>query len=257
MAWGPWSESGMAADGLGEADWARLARLGISGMTNDEALTLLDLGVATGKPTVVPVRLDLAGLRVRGTEPPALLRGLVRVAATAAPAAQGEIALRDRLAELPEGEYDRAVLDFVRGQVALVLGLPEAGQVDAGRAFRDLGFDSLIAVELRNRLVAATGLRLSPTVVFEYPTAQSLAGLLGTELAPKREDPAEAAFAELESALTAVSRLDPDLLAQSGISGRLRDLLSRMEDERPTTDDLDTASDDELFQLVDARRGSL
>src|SRR5262249_26513312 len=111
------------------------------------------------------------------------LRGLVRTPV------QRRAATSSPLAGVPVERYRDVLLDLVRGQVAVVLGHGSAAAVDPDRAFTELGFDSLTAVELRNRLATATGLRLPATLVFDYPSAQALAGHLDGELAGDASNP--------------------------------------------------------------------
>ncbi|WP_203935260.1 type I polyketide synthase, partial [Virgisporangium ochraceum] len=168
VAWGLWAQ----ADGMG-ADVRHLA-----GLSNEEGLALFDAALTADTPLLVPTRLDLAAVRAGGTVP-ALLRGLVRMPARRAAAQSG---IGQRLAGLSAAEADRLLLDLVRGQVAAVLGHAGAGAIEPGRAFTELGFDSLTAVELRNRLAEATGLRLPATLVFDYPSARVLADFLRDEV---------------------------------------------------------------------------
>ncbi|WP_455569198.1 SDR family NAD(P)-dependent oxidoreductase [Streptomyces misionensis] len=183
LAWGPWAQEGTMADTLDEAGRSRMARSGVLPLPTEDALRLFDAGLASDEPVLVPVRLDTAALRDRAAQTvPALLRGLVRVPprGTARRAATGSPA--ERLAGLTGEDRDDALLDLVRGEVAAVLGHSSPGAVQPTHAFQDLGFDSLTAVELRNRLAAATGLRLPATLVFDHPTPTALARHLGTEL---------------------------------------------------------------------------
>ncbi|MFI9048134.1 type I polyketide synthase, partial [Streptomyces sp. NPDC053427] len=187
LAWGPWEQTGGMTGGVSDDDMRRMARAGIPALAVEQGLALFDAALATGDATLAPVRLDLPALRAQGEVPP-LLRSLIRTrsrrAAVAASAAADGLA--QRLARLDEEGRDDLVLDLVRGQVALVLGHATGSDIDAGRAFRELGFDSLTAVELRNRLNTVTGLRLPATLVFDYPTVRHLATyilgeLLGTD----------------------------------------------------------------------------
>ena len=188
LAWGAWQQPDGMAGQLGEADRLRMAREGFGLIGDDVGLALLDAADATGEALLVAAPLDLIRLRARGEDLPALLSGLVRVprrsAAGTAPGATGggESGLAARLAVLPESERDAALLDIVLAQAALVLGMAGADAIEVGRSFRELGFDSLTAVELRNRLNAATGLRLPATLVFDYPTPGTLAGFVRSSL---------------------------------------------------------------------------
>ncbi|KJS57883.1 type I polyketide synthase, partial [Streptomyces rubellomurinus] len=176
LAWGFWADGRGAAD-AGSADAALVAQAGIRPLTAATALDLFDRALAAAEPLLAPVELDPAVLReqARAGLLPALLRGLVRVPARRS-ASGRTLALR--LAEVPEAERLGAVLDLVRAQVASVLGHDSADEVDGDRAFKELGFDSVMAVELRNRLAQSTGVPLPATVVFDHPTPQAVARLL-------------------------------------------------------------------------------
>ncbi|MFF3959896.1 beta-ketoacyl synthase N-terminal-like domain-containing protein, partial [Streptomyces sp. NPDC001890] len=186
LAWGPWAEGGMAGR-LDAADIARMRRAGVPPLSNEEGLELFDAGMAADAAALVPVRIDLSVVRksaAQGAEVPHLLRGLVRVPQRRAVTQDGSAAggLAGRLAGRSAEERLQLVLDVVRGEVATVLGHASGDAVPAQRAFTELGFDSLTAVELRNRLGKVTGLRLPATLVFDYPSATVLAEFLTTEL---------------------------------------------------------------------------
>ncbi|MET9757335.1 SDR family NAD(P)-dependent oxidoreductase, partial [Streptomyces syringium] len=183
LAWGPWDRTGGMTGTLADADAERLARSGVPPLSAEQGVTLFDAALAADAPVVVPVRLDLPALRAQG-EVHALLRGLVRTRSRRAVVAGSGTAagLVQRLGRLDGTERHEVLLDLVRGQVALVLGHAKGDEVDPARAFRDLGFDSLTAVELRNRLNTATGLRLPATLVFDYPSVRSLASYILDEL---------------------------------------------------------------------------
>ncbi|MFD6838098.1 SDR family NAD(P)-dependent oxidoreductase, partial [Streptomyces diastaticus] len=183
LVWGPWEGDAGMTRALSETDRRRIARSGLPPVSAEQGTALFDAALASGEPVVLPVRLDLAALRGEEDIAP-LLRGLVRRRGRRS-AAGGSVAtagLVQRLGALGRDERREVLLDLVRGQVAVVLGHAGVQSVDPGRAFQDLGFDSLTAVELRNRLGKSTGLRLPATVVFDYPTVHALVGYLLEEL---------------------------------------------------------------------------
>ncbi|MEY9969559.1 acyl transferase domain-containing protein/thioesterase domain-containing protein/acyl carrier protein [Streptacidiphilus sp. MAP12-16] len=191
LAWGLWADEGGTGGmggALGSSDAQRMARGGVAALSPAEGLHLFDVSAGADEALLVPIRLDLAGLRAQadsGMLPP-LLRSLLRMplrrTAEAGMRSGGNSPLAQRLAALPEAEREAALLEVVRSEAAAVLGYAGSHAVDADRAFKDLGFDSLTAVELRNRLNAATGLRLPATLVFDYPNPAALADLLRGEV---------------------------------------------------------------------------
>ncbi|MEV0416570.1 beta-ketoacyl synthase N-terminal-like domain-containing protein, partial [Streptomyces sp. NPDC050448] len=192
LAWGPWAESGMVAD---EALEARMRRDGVPPMNGSAAIRALGQAVAGADAslTVADVVWEqyLSGhTAVRGST---LFDELSEVRATRSAAeartdraasaqADGPLSLGARLAALAPAEQVRELLGLVRTHVAAVLGHGGADAVGAERAFKELGFDSLTAVELRNRLNAATELWLPVTLVYDYPTSAALAEYLREEL---------------------------------------------------------------------------
>ncbi|MGV9269557.1 type I polyketide synthase [Kitasatospora sp. NPDC003701] len=260
LAWGLWEQQAGMAGALDDATLARMRRSGVRSLTPQDGLALFDRALAGADPTVLPVRLDVAALRRAGADLPPLLRGLAGPAAGPGrrPDAGAAEGLKRRLAGLSEADRERTLLDLVRGQVAVVLGHSDAAPVGADRAFDDLGFDSLTAVELRNRLTTATGLRLPATLVFDYPTAAELARYLDAELpregAPSAA-PALAELARLEAVLDGVGTDHPD---RARIAARLRALTARWSDQHGSASgeppvpelELDSAGDDEVFDFI-------
>ena len=180
IAWGLWEREGGMTSGLTEADLARMRRGGIEALSDERGLALFDAALGAGRPRVLALPLDPAGLRSQsaaGALPP-ILRGLVR---STRRRSAGSGSLAAKLASLPEAEHRGFVLELVRGEAATVLGHASAREIEPDRAFQEIGFDSLAAVELRNRLNSATGLRLGATTVFDYPTSAALAERLLSE----------------------------------------------------------------------------
>ncbi|MGW2149808.1 SDR family NAD(P)-dependent oxidoreductase [Nonomuraea bangladeshensis] len=189
LAWGPWSEERGMAGRIDARDEARMRAAGLVSLTAGQGLALLDAGLQTGQPFLVSARFDPAALGRRG-DLPALLRELAGPAAR--PAAPSGASADDadggvrpvvaELAHLPAQQRQRRLLDVVCGEAAATLGHDSAQAIDADRPFQEFGFDSLTAVELRNRLHAVTGLRLTPTLVFDHPTPRALATHLDAAL---------------------------------------------------------------------------
>ncbi|MEU2560356.1 SDR family NAD(P)-dependent oxidoreductase [Streptomyces longispororuber] len=198
LAWGLWADQGGMAGALAEGDIDRMNRAGVAALSAAEGLALLDASLAQPDGALVPMKLDTGVLREQfGAEVPPLFRGLVRAQVRKAaapqaggPADTGRVPLAERLAGLGAEEREQALVDLVRADVAAVLGYPSPESVDAAKAFKELGFDSLTSVELRNRLNAATALRLPASLVFDYPTPVALAAHLGTELLGALPEPA-------------------------------------------------------------------
>ncbi|MGP3969012.1 SDR family NAD(P)-dependent oxidoreductase, partial [Streptomyces sp. 6N223] len=189
LAWGLWGVGDGMTEHLATADLARMARSGTAAISEEQGLALFDAGLASALPVLVPARFDLAVLREQaaaGTLPP-LLRRLVRVpvrtasAGSAAPAAEAP-SWAGRLAGLPEAEQDLVIGELLRERIAAVLAHPDPDSIELGRTFQQLGLDSLTALELRNAIHAATGVRLPATAIFDYPTPETLVGHLRTEL---------------------------------------------------------------------------
>ncbi|MFD5317157.1 type I polyketide synthase [Streptomyces sp. NPDC127098] len=202
LGWGLWAEASGMTGHLTEADQARMARLGLTPMSTDHGLGLLDAARAVDRPLLLPMTVDTAAL---GASPdlPATLRGLVRgrtrgaavLGVASAARTVADSALATRLRGLTEGERARTLLDLVTREAAIVLGRADAGGIGTERRFSEIGFDSLTSVELRNRLNAATGLRLPAALTFDYPTPEALAGELLIRLTG-RQEPAAAPGAE-------------------------------------------------------------
>jgi len=209
LAWGLWADASAMTGHLSEGERARIGRGGMAALAADEGLALLDAAAARDEAVLVPARLDVTGLRAqaaRGALVPALLRGLVpppdgpgrRSAAAVAAGADTADELRRQLAGMPSAERDQVLADLVRAHAAAVLGHDSPEAMGPDRSFKEIGFDSLTAVELRNRLNAATGLRLSATLVFDYPTPAALTQHLRASLAPDGDDDAGSGSAEAE-----------------------------------------------------------
>ncbi|MFC9955147.1 SDR family NAD(P)-dependent oxidoreductase, partial [Streptomyces prasinus] len=267
LAWGLWdTEDGMAG-GLGRRERDRAATAGVIGV--EQGMALFDAARALPHAHLVPVALDLARLRdeAKRHPVPALLRGLVRAPAERTRA--GAAAPRDLaadLARLPEPEQRRTVLDLVRAHAAAVLGYDGPDAVAAEHAFTKLGFDSLTAVELRNRLTGATGLRLPAGLVFDHPTPAALAAHLWTGLTgstdPARAD-AAAVLAGLDRLEAAVGRLTAAGADDPAVADRLRALLARVSGDgtdpagakSAVADRLEDASASDVFDFIDKELG--
>ncbi|MFI6653853.1 SDR family NAD(P)-dependent oxidoreductase [Streptomyces sp. NPDC050529] len=262
LAWGLWAEAGGMAGGLEAAELARLERMGVGALPTDLGLDLFDQARQLDEALLAPVRLDLAALRAQaraGSLPP-LFRGLVRMPAQ--PVQSMDVPLAQQLAGLQETERQQVVLQLVQGQVAAILGHASPGAIDPDRAFKELGFDSLGAVELRNRLTRASGVRLPATLVFDHPTSGAVAQLILAEVGGDVEPPFEQELRRLEDTFEAMIA-SVAAGERQRVAGRLRTLLDRLgEGDRRADERIDVnerfeaaSTADEVLRLIDAEFG--
>jgi type I polyketide synthase PikAII len=248
---------------LGRAEIARMARQGVAPLPHEAGFALFDHALSEGLTALVPARLDLSSLARESSSPsavPALFRSLVERAPRQAASSTRvpESNLCARLSALPESERRGAIANAVREEIASVLGLTPA-EVGADSPLRSLGLDSLMAVELKNRLSRRFETALPATLAFDYPSLSALAGMLGDKLkldrAPTWSD------ADVRRKLERVS------IAALRASGVLERLM-REDDEAPARDsyvaprpDLnidDIEGDallDEMERMLEASRG--
>ncbi|WP_224111102.1 type I polyketide synthase, partial [Mycobacterium avium] len=224
LGWGLWDQASAMTGGLGAADLARFGRDGIVAMSSQEALELMDTALIVDEPFLLPAHIDLAALRVKfdgGTLPPMFVDLINaptrRQVDDSLAAAKSKSALLQRLEGLPEDEQQAVLLDLVRSNIATVLGSSSPEAIHPDRAFQELGFDSLTAVEMRNRLKAATGLALSPTLIFDYPNSAALAGYMYRELVGTSEQPTAAAAPGEAEIQRVVGSIPVKRLRQAGV----------------------------------------
>ncbi|QWF78546.1 type I polyketide synthase [Amycolatopsis sp. CA-230715] len=267
LAWGLWATDGGMTGELGEADLQRMSRGGVLPLTPQHGLALFDKASTVDEPVLVPIGLDTGA--IRQTDPaavPPLLRGLARATVQRRTAA-GQSAeadgpsLAQQLGALGEPERLRLVLDLVCGHVAAVLGLASAAAVDPLRPFQEMGFDSLTAVELRNRLGAETQLRLPHTIVFDNPTADALAAHLLAELPLEKGGQAAQLRQELDRLDSVLATTTVDDEEHEEITRRLNEVLAKWGNGRraaapsAAATDLESATADEIFDLIDNELG--
>ncbi|MEU9609884.1 beta-ketoacyl reductase, partial [Streptomyces sp. NPDC048057] len=268
LAWGTWEHATNMTTHLSTADQTRMnrraSRTGVVGIKPAEGMELFDAAVTSGRALLVPVKLDLQGVRAGaagGGGVPPLLRGLVPAArqqARAAAATDGELVRR--LSGLDAAEQEALLLDLVRTQAAAVLGHSGPGGVRADTAFKDVGFDSLTSVELRNRLRAATGLKLPATLVFDQPNPLVLARHLRAGLGVT-DDVLARVHARIEDVEALIGALPLDAAMKSSVALRLQGLVARcngvLEQGAAATvaEQLESASADEVLDFIDDELG--
>ncbi|MFC9788957.1 SDR family NAD(P)-dependent oxidoreductase [Rhodococcus sp. NPDC127528] len=259
IAWGMWAPPSAMTDNLGAIDRARARRSGMVPMPAADGLALLDSALTAGVPTVAAARFAHSG--VSAPYVPASLRGLVRESRPRAARpdsvgtgsdGSGPSEWAQRLADRSIPEQRHLMLDLVRGGAAAVLGYDASDSVDPDQAFKELGFDSLAAVALRNHLGAATGLRLPPTMVFDHPSPRAVAEFLRAELVP---DPMSVACADVDRLRATVAELGDDLEARSAIARRLESLLADVGAaggaHADAVDKIHAATSEEILDLID------
>ncbi|MFF1717530.1 type I polyketide synthase, partial [Streptomyces sp. NPDC058268] len=268
LSWGLWQQAGHGLTAhLGTPELNRMRRQGITALTTTQALTLLDTAMRSERPHVVPVRLDLSALhreQDRGGDIPTLFRSLVRARLRRADEAEHTPdALRDRLLALPEADRPEAVTELVRREVATVLGISDATSIGAQQVLKDLGIDSLMAVEVRRRLSTATGVALPATLAFDHPTPTAITGLVldrlelgGARASASAPRVTKDQISELADLLRSST---PQLLESEGLVSRFFDLQAALAKTAATPGepevDIEDSSQEDLLEFLDRKFG--
>jgi short-subunit dehydrogenase/acyl carrier protein len=266
VAWGAWAGSGMASDGVAE-DRAR--RSGVLPMPPEHAVAALGQVAAGDDPAVAVADVDWQRFAPAFTSvrPSPVLSGVPEARRAVEAAARSEKSdgegrdlLAERLAVLSAAEQEQVLLDLVRAEAAAVLGYPSPDSIAPAAAFRDLGFDSLTAVELRNRLGVTAGIQLSATLVFDYPTSVVLAEYLRGVITHDRAATGLPVFTELDRLESMISTVSTEELTR--VSARLEAILAKSRSAEDTANndsvdpDLKQATADEIFNLIDNEFGN-
>ncbi|MFI9052887.1 SDR family NAD(P)-dependent oxidoreductase, partial [Streptomyces sp. NPDC053427] len=262
LAWGHWAQTSGLTNHLDQNDLARMNRAGIMPLSTEDALTLLDTALTTGRPNLLPVRLNQPALRAQATAGtlPALLSGIISAPTTRGSGRQTRraVPLTEQLAGLGENQQRETLIDLVRTHAATVLGHPTPDTLQTNRGFQELGLDSLTAVELRNRLTTATGLRLPATLIFDHPTVAEVAQYLFEEVVTAESAAPDPVLQELDRIERDFSALSED--TRTLLTSKLQNLLAKLgEQPSPGADSvaqqIDSASDNEIFRFIDEELG--
>jgi polyketide synthase 7 len=269
MAWGLWEQASGMTQHLGDRDKARMNRVGLAPLSTEQALGLFDAAMLADREVVVASRLDQDALSDNRAALPPLLSRLatrpVRRVVDETDTVALMTGLSARLQGLTSEQRHRQLVDLVCDNAARVLGRPNTADINAGRAFQELGFDSLTAVELRNRLKSATGLTLSPTLIFDYPTPAILAEHLDTRLAVSTDQPdLVVRFNEISRELqTLLDRPDWKPEDKTQLGAQIGTLLASLGTHAvpdvpydPRDEDIHNATESELFAILDEELGS-
>ncbi|MFC5751453.1 type I polyketide synthase [Actinomadura rugatobispora] len=263
VAWGSWGGGGMVDEAAGEF----LRRLGIKEMDPDLAIGALRQALDRGESGLVVTDIDwerfvppytLARRRPLLLDLPEAREAQQGAESDPDDEAAGSSELAERLAGMTGTERDRTLLGLVRAQVAAILGY-DADEIEPGRAFKEIGFDSVTAVDFRNRLSRAAGVRLPATVVFDHATPAALAAHLGTRLSAGGDDaPIQAHLDRLEASIATLPR---ERIEGDGVVERLRALVGRLTEPAAdaagggVADRLEAASADDVFDFIDKELG--
>ncbi|MCM6776660.1 type I polyketide synthase [Nocardia sp. CDC159] len=255
LAWGMWGPATGMTEHLGEADRARIRGRGVVALSEAEGLALFDDSWASGATMTVPAGLDTAAIRANtdADEIPPAYRGLFRAGRRAADAGSGESSkFVSSLAGLDPAEQEKRILEVIRTHGAAILGHDSPDVIGPDQPFMELGFDSLGAVEFRNRLKAATGSKLPTTVIFDYPTPAALASYIRQEIAPT-DKPALRILAQVDSLTQAATGAAWEAGDLTELTTKLTNLLNTLRGVVPdgVSEKLESADDQELFEFID------
>ncbi len=268
VAWGLWEQASGMTQHLSDRDKARMSRGGLAPLSTPHALQLFDEAMLADRPLLVAARIDAAGLGAGGAVPP-VLRDLVarpgRRLISDTDAAVSTSGLATRLQGLSPEQRHHQLVELVCTNAATVLGRSSA-DIEGQLPFQDLGFDSLTAVELRNRLKTASGLTLSPNLIFDFPTPAALAEHIDEQLSAVTTDaPAGgpdqlARFNDIARELqTLVNQPNWTEEDKTRLAARIQAILTELESPPQLTtdeahaldDDISTATERELFAILD------
>ncbi|MEU5958589.1 SDR family NAD(P)-dependent oxidoreductase [Streptomyces sp. NPDC047525] len=272
LCWGFWAQRSELSADLDEVDIVRLRRQGVRPMASHEGLALWDAAISRDEPVLVPARLDLAALGepyAGGAGSPLLRRLIPTSPGPGGPGSREvtEAGFVQRIRSLPQADAEAVLLDVVRTQTAIVLGQADTGRIGPAGAFKELGVDSLMALELRNKLAAATGLKLPSTLVYDHPNPSALAQFLNADIRPGPGggpgSPAELLAKEIEELGARLEDAfcdlaDEDKANLSTLLGELRVRVGSMAGEESSADIADrisSASAGELLSLLDKELG--
>jgi pimaricinolide synthase PimS1 len=263
IAWGLWEQPSHLRSKLSTAHLERIGSLGIKSLPSAEGLDLFELAQRGDNPLQIAARLDFSVLRGLAREGLLLpqLRDVVRAATHVSHGSSNDLV--KRLANASADERETIVRDFLSEELAVLLGHAAAETVDTECTFKELGFDSLAVVQLRNRLNAATGLSLPTTLVFNYPTPNALTCYIEQQLRPRLASHSglvEDGIREIDLALTSKPPEHP--AERERLAARLRAALTELEASGSSGGDGDlverirTASGDELLALCERELAS-
>ncbi|GAA2480555.1 hypothetical protein GCM10010276_16600 [Streptomyces longisporus] len=253
LAWGPWERADGMAGTLQQADRDRMARAGLALISDTEGPALLDAAPGTGRAALVAARLHSSTLTHDNPHLPAVLGALARRVGPSAAAVGPGGDLAARLAGLGPEQQLETVSDLISKQAALVLGVRGTGGLQATRSFRELGFTSLMALELRNALSRIAGVHLSAGLAFDYPTPQALAEYL-LERMVGTANPDQLVLDELdrlESVLATAADSRRRAAVLTRLEGIVHDFRTGRSDNAEDLREIGEATDDEIFDLID------
>jgi acyl carrier protein/NADP-dependent 3-hydroxy acid dehydrogenase YdfG len=263
LAWGLWADVTTMTSNLSQLT---RASSGVSAMTAAQGLALLDAASGLDDAMLTATPLHAATLRTaarNGTLAPlfaGLVAGAVRRSVAGSGAGSGSVLAR-QLAGATADQQEQILTDLIQAQAAAVLGYASPQEIRADKTFKDLGFDSLTAVELRNRLGNATGLRLPATLVFDYPTPTTLRSWLASEILQDTAPATDSLLTDLDRVESVLSSPALERADRVRVKGRLQDLLSKLieveaqADEESVAQKIESASDEEIFEFINNKLG--
>jgi acyl carrier protein len=262
IGWGLWAQESDISAGLREVDRLRMSRAGVDALSSEEGLRLFDLACRADVALAIAARLDTEalGALAQAEMLPALLRGLVGKSSRRVPRGRSG-SLARRLLGVPEAERAAAALEAVRVEVATVLGYGSSAAVNPDLTFKELGFDSLMALELRNQLSVIGGLRLPATLAFNYPSTAAVAEYLVQRLNRGTGVKRGKALEEIEKLELVISTEAIDEREWQAVKARLQALASSTDGRRPDGDELavareiESASAEQVIEFIDAQLG--